>query len=153
MERVLNEQGFGGVRGLEEFYRTKVNDYGHRMEEQCLQMRRQYAFKVRSKVGMMSSNVNTPNMSAPSPSSSSSLNLSSVTSAISATSSSIPNSSAITHSSIMMVGSGVGGTSVANGAVVMNKSTIMAVKTSSSTTSSQPLSPGNRFVSCHVNVA
>ncbi|CAL8104968.1 unnamed protein product [Orchesella dallaii] len=52
MERVLVEMGMGGIRSLEDFYRTKIDEHGQRMVDQCKLLRRQFATKVRSKVGL-----------------------------------------------------------------------------------------------------
>ncbi|CAL8104971.1 unnamed protein product [Orchesella dallaii] len=45
MERVLVEMGMGGIRSLEDFYRTKIDEHGQRMVDQCKLLRRQFATK------------------------------------------------------------------------------------------------------------
>lgn len=43
------ETGLGGVRGLEEFYQTRIVDYRKRLEDQCTTLREEYSKMVRLK--------------------------------------------------------------------------------------------------------
>lgn len=121
MERVLNELGMGGIRGLEEFYRDRMSDYQQRMEEQCVALRRQYAYKVRSKVGLSNSSLTTS----------------------SSTIKSATTPSTTTND--LNCGGGGGSAPTTRLPIVISSS-----KTASTTTSSSPLSPGNRFVLCYI---
>ncbi|OXA59135.1 STAGA complex 65 subunit gamma [Folsomia candida] len=55
LERVMVEMNLGGVRGVEEYYTSRVMDYRNRVEEQCAHLRKLYAHKIRLKVGMVMS--------------------------------------------------------------------------------------------------
>lgn len=55
MERLLTNEGLGGVHGLREYYKSEILNYSKRMEEQCHSLRRQYAQKVRSITGVSTS--------------------------------------------------------------------------------------------------
>ncbi|CAG7716147.1 unnamed protein product [Allacma fusca] len=56
VERVLVELGMGGVRGLEEFYQTKVVDYHRRMVDQCKYLKNHYTNIIQAKARLCPEN-------------------------------------------------------------------------------------------------